>query len=152
MAMLASARGGQRLLGWRDWLAALLVVWIAPALLGAGLVGLGMLFGGPEFREAADAGASQALIVLFLLGYVLLFSPVLSWIGLLIALPLVWMLLRFGLAGWLNMASMGAIAGLLAAGAVQGFHPLLPMVFGTLAALGFRAMLRARKPQAFTPC
>jgi glucose-6-phosphate-specific signal transduction histidine kinase len=69
---------------------------------------------------------------------VLVLSPLFSWIGWLIALPPVWLALRFGWFGWLSAAAIGAAAGGVA-GEIAGTALALP--FGLVALVALRAVL-----------
>lgn len=54
----------------------------------------------------------QLLATLCVTGYILFFSPVLPWAGMLLALAPVWWLLRRG-AGWVGFAPLRLAAGAL---------------------------------------
>lgn len=149
MAVWRSQPAGDRLLNRRDWALASVVVWLGTVPLGLGLAGLAYL---------ASAGVSppdpvelpRLLVALYLLGYLLIFSPILSWVGVLLALAPVWWLLRNGAGGWGSFAALG-----LGAGGVAGalFHGVvIAAAWGLLAALCFRRILFLRRPGIFTSC
>jgi glucose-6-phosphate-specific signal transduction histidine kinase len=86
---------------------------------------------------------SEAALLVWALAYALLFSPVFSWIGWILALPAVTLALRFGWFGWLSAALIGAIAGAVAGEALQ--IEAAP-AFGLVALLCLRALLGRRLP------
>lgn len=75
--------------------------------------------------------------------YVLIFSPVFSWIGWVLALPVIWYLLRDGWFGWLSAALAGAVMGAIAGGFIDS-SAALP--FGLVALVALRAVLGWKLP------
>ncbi len=114
---------------WRVLLLWVGVLWLAPVL--AGIAGLAMfaLVG----TTLGDLGLG-----LWFFANALAFSPLFSWVGWLIALPPVWLALRFGGFGWLSAAAIGAAAGAVAAEVVQ---TALALHFGLGALVVLRAVL-----------
>lgn len=114
---------------WRSLLVSVGVLWIAPVLVGfAGLL-LFALFG----QTYGDYG-----LYVWFAANALTFSPLFSWVGWLIALPIIWLALAWGWFGWLPAAAIGALAG-SAAGALADTDIALP--FGIVALLALRAVL-----------
>lgn len=105
------------------------LLWIAPV--GLGLVGLALAV--PIGRLWAEPG-----LELWFIASALIFSPLYSWIGWLIALPPVMLALWQGWFGWAAALLIGAGSGLLA-GALADTEIALP--FGILALLVLRAVL-----------
>ena len=147
MAAWRSAPEGLRLVGGGAWAMAILGTWMLPALLGLGLAllatGLGSAFGE---RPGWLLGLHAA-------GWVLFFSPLLSWIGLIALAPLMALLLRRGRAGWLSAMAAGLLAGMLALVALSalagGMSAILVLPFAAGAALILRGLLAWRAPAAF---
>lgn len=110
------------------------VLWLAPLLVG--LIGLGM------FMAIGKTWADAGLGVWFVAN-ALFFSPLFSWIGWLIALPMVALALQRGWFGWGPAAGIGAAAGAMA-GAVADTEIALP--FGLIAVLILRAVLGRALP------
>jgi hypothetical protein len=131
MAAFRSAPRGDRRLGWRAWAAGLVVAWCAPAAAGLAGFGLGVAAGRLGATDAAlgTLGAS---------GWLLLFSPLASWIWLGLTAPLCWLWLRLGMAGWVNIGATGAAMGSLGAGAVAGLPAEAGMILGAAQALILR--------------
>ncbi len=82
------------------------------ALAACGLpvpLGMALVFVIPALPSPADAWA-------MILGTLLMFSPVLSWIGFAVAAPLQWLLLRRGWYGYGSAAALGLGIGAALAG------------------------------------
>jgi len=150
MAALRSAPGGDRRLGWRGWAAGLAGAWLLPSAMG--LLVMGAAFGVSRLLGAdlAANAAPEVLLALYFAGAMLFFSPMLSWVGLILLAPSAWMLMRLGLAGWLNMAGAGLMAGLVAGGMLSGVSTEVTGLFGTAAALVLRSLFRMISPEIFT--
>ena len=103
------------------WSAAAL--WVAPMLPGLGCLGAVMLVPG------------EPALALWAIGMALVFSPLLSWIGWVLALPAALWLVQRGGFGWGQAALVGSAAGALA-GQVVDSPAALP--FGILALLALR--------------
>lgn len=105
------------------------LLWIAPV--GLGLIG---------FLLAIAVGRlwAEPALVLWFVASGLIFSPLYSWIGWLIALTPVLLALRLGWFGWTVAVAIGAGSG-LAAGALADTEAALP--FGIAALLVLRAVL-----------
>lgn len=147
MAALRSAPRGDRSLGLGSWVVGLLTTWIAPSMIGLVLIALATALS--RGGVAQDAGW---LVGLLAAGWVLVFSPLLSWIGLVALAPLFWLLLRAGRAGWASSMAAGALAGLGAMVALtaigSGMAVLIVVPFGAVAALILRATLGWLAPGA----
>ncbi|MFN3954432.1 MAG: hypothetical protein ACK4LQ_08250 [Pararhodobacter sp.] len=135
--------------GWKGWVLSSLAVWLAPLPLGLGVLvlayGLGVLLSLDDMLDAA-----HPLVVVHVAGYLLFFSPLMSWLGLLLALPLAWFLVRRGWGGWASFAVLGLAAGTLAGALLPNFAPAVASAFGLLAALAFRWILFRLSPEIFT--
>lgn len=140
---------GRRGPGWGTIGLAAALVWGAPSVLGLGV--LGLAYGLSRATGTMEVGMDRhPLLMLFFAGYALLFSPLLSWIGIGLALgPAVW-LARRG-TGWAGFLALGLLAGTLAGAMVPGFATLIAAVYGGLAALAFRWALGRMEPEVFAP-
>jgi len=105
------------------------LLWIAPV--GLGLIGLALAV--PAGRFWAEPG-----LQLWFIASALIFSPIYSWIGWLIALPSVMLALWQGWFGWATALLIGAGSGLVA-GTLADTEISLP--FGMVALLVLRAVL-----------
>lgn len=132
MALLHSAP--QRPLPWGALALWIGVLWMVPVVIG--LLGLGLFMVIPT--TWAEAG-----LRLWFYANALLFSPLFSWIGWLIALPFVALALNRGWFGWAPAGLIGAAAGAMA-GAVADSEIALP--FGLVAVLALRAVLGRALP------
>ncbi|MCC5988521.1 MAG: hypothetical protein JJT95_12630 [Pararhodobacter sp.] len=148
MAAWRSAPDSGRELSFADWAIASVAVWLGALPLGAALVALAMAISAFLDLGPPD-GSTHPLILPFVIGYILFFSPMFSWIGLLLALPPVLLLLRKGAGGWASFALLGAVAGTLGGLMIPGFVTLIAAIHGTLAALAFRWILKIRRPTVF---
>lgn len=133
---LRSAPGGLVIVGSLRLVGTAVVLWILPGVIGAILLALiDTGAGGTAFRAWAFASA---------LGL----SPMFSWAGWLVALPLVALALHWGWFGWLPAALVGAFSGWLV-GFVAGTE--LAGAFGMVAVLAMRGLLGFTVPAAFDP-
>jgi hypothetical protein len=121
------------------WLCLLGIVgalWIAPLPVGVA----GMAMSGLSEQLNEDIATFVGFLAL-----ILVFSPLFSWVGWLIALPMVGLALARGRFGWLSAAAIGALAGAVAAVLVD-LVAVLVLPFGTLALLALRAVLGRLRP------
>ncbi len=149
MAVLRSAARGNRALRWGDWIFAYLTLWIAPLLLGMLLSALAILWRAPFKASGAAVPAEKIIAAVLGGGVFLMMIPVFSWIGLIISFPVVWLVLRAGLGGWLSFALGGIAMALLASAMLGGMAPEIPIVFGVISAVALRWILHRRCPEAF---
>lgn len=140
---------GNRQTLWLDWALPAVLVWLAPLPIG-GVVVLANYLLSMAFGLATSGEAAHPLAVTFFLGYVLFFSPMLSWAGVLVALAPAWVLLRLGLGGWASFMFVGLMAGAMAGSFFQGFHFAASAAYGMFAALAFRWLMMRRNPAIFT--
>lgn len=105
-------------------------LWGAPCVLGWMLAAFAMSTNGVMSAEAQ--------LSLYGIVYLLIFSPIFSWVGWLLAAPLVWFLLRDGWFGWGNAGAVGLIVGMVASGLV-GTTAAVP--FAIIATLALRGVL-----------
>jgi hypothetical protein len=106
------------------------VLWGAPCVMGWMLAAVLM--------ASKSVVPAEVQLTLFGMVYLLVFSPLFSWVGWLLALPLIWFLLRDGWFGWVCAALIGLVVGTVAGGLVDS-SAALP--FGVVALLGLRALL-----------
>lgn len=150
MSAFRSAPRGDRLVGWRDWAAGLVLAWVAPAAMGLAVLGLALALGRSGAPVEPVRGASM-LLSLHGAGWLMLVSPLLSWLGLVLLVGPAWVLLRLGLAGWVNMAAAGMAAGALAGGTIPGFVPEVAALFGAAGGAILRMVWGWTVPAALVP-
>ena len=148
MALWRSVPGGDARIGWRGWTLAALAVWLVPLPLGLAVLGLAHL--AEALGLSNDGAGMHPLAVVHVLGFILLFSVTLSWLGVLIALLPAWALLRLGWGGWASFAALGLVAGAAAGSLLHGFVPGLGPAHGLFAALFFRWIIYRIAPGIFT--
>ena len=112
-------------LRWPVLLASVAALWLAPIAVGRMGLGLFFVFG----KVWADLGLG-----VWFVANALTFSPLFSWIGWLIALPMIWLALGRGWFGWAAAALIGAAAGAIA-GELAATELALPFGFAALLAL-----------------
>ena len=100
---------------------------LAVVLIGLPLLGLGLSW---LFEGAASAGGAG--LVFYSIAQMLAYSPLVSWIGLILGIPLVYAAIRRGYGGWLVTMAIGALVGCVV---------LLGAVWVALAAPGLRVAL-----------
>jgi len=151
MAAFYSAGRGERALTWRDWLAGYAATWIVPVPLGLMMLVLPLLYMWPFEALGWPIPAHDPVSYVFGLGWVVLFTPMLSWIGILISVPIVWSVLRMGLGGWVNFLFGGALMGALAASMLDGMHALFPALVGAFSGVICRIVFCWLRPEVFDP-
>lgn len=149
MAAWRSRPKGDQLTSWKDWAIASVAVWLGAAPIGLILLALAYLLSA-VLGLSSDPEAAHPLAVLYILGFVLFFSPVMAWAGVLVALGPAWWLLRLGAGGWASFAALGLGAGALGGSFFQGFAPGIAAMHGLLAGLAFRWVLFRLRPAIFT--
>ena len=137
---MAALRSTPLQAGWRPLLLAGAAVWALPVPVGAGLLMLALALGQLTGLDGTGAPV-HPLVAIHLTGWVMLFSPVLSWLGLLPALPVAGWMLRSGRGGWASFALLGLLAGVVGSWMAPGFSSLVAALWGLLAALVFRKMV-----------
>ena len=138
MSALRSAPRGHAIAGWGAVAIAFAAAWVAPVLPGALMLGLA-----PRLLSGDLALAAMAI------GTAFVFSPLYSWIGLVIALPMVVGLMSQGRFGWAMALAAGLAAGVLATPLVGGLGPLVAPMMGAAMLSVLHAVLRAARPAAF---
>ena len=151
MAVFRSAGQGDRALRWRDWLVGYGATWVLPVPVGLIMTVVAILYRWPFDALGRDIPVEPVASYAFGLGMVLMMLPMFSWLGLLLSVPIVWVVLRLGLGGWLSFAIGGGTTGALAAAALGDMAAPVPMGVGVLSALFFRQILRWLRPEAFAP-
>ncbi len=151
MALFRSARRGDRAIGWRDWLVAYGAVWTLPVPVGLTVAIIAMLWRWPFETMGWPVAADAASAYVFGLGMVMIFVPAFSWLGLLLSVPVVWLVMRLGLGGWASYAMGGGAMGAVSAGALGGMALPAPVALGVLSALALRITLRWMRPELFNP-
>ena len=108
MAVLRSAPGGNRLPSARLWIVAYVGAWIAPMPIGLAMVGVPLFFLWAFEALGVTPPLESVVKLVFGIGWLVLFAPALSWMGLLLSIPIVWVLLRLGYGGRALFALCGA--------------------------------------------
>lgn len=134
---------GHRLVPWHAHVIACLAVVIGLPLAGAGLI---FLAGG--LIDMPGMPVEQLGVATFV-GVMLLYSPVFTAIGMACAIPLAWLALRQGHAGWASAALSGAILGYVLYTLPGGTSGVIGAGFGTLIGLVYWGVLRLSSPAAF---
>ncbi len=147
MSFWRSARDGRRATAPRDWIAVSLVTWIAPIPLGLIMLGVPVML--MWLLESLSLATPSAVSLTFGLGWIVLFAPALSWLGLVLALPAIWLILRNGWGGWGSFAMGGLAIGWVAAGLLDGMHAVAPMAFGLFHGLIWRLAMGLLRPEVF---
>ena len=135
---LRSAPGGLALVGLPRLLGTAVALWILPAVIGAVLL------------QIVDTGSGDMSFRAWAFASALGLSPLFSWAGWLVGLPLVALALRAGWFGWLPAALIGAFAGWLV-GQAAGVEAGGPGIFGLVVMVALRALLGRAVPAAFDP-
>ncbi|MDO9526403.1 MAG: hypothetical protein Q7J57_12855 [Gemmobacter sp.] len=138
MSAWRSRSGGHRLVGWSDLAIAALTAWVAPMVPGLALMALAPIL------------PNEAALFASALGLALAFSPIASWVGLIIGVPLSVLCLAKGRFGWAVAPLVGLVSGAFAA-QVVGVGDGIAGPLGAVAAVVFRAVLAGMKPVAFQP-
>lgn len=123
--------------GWVALLLSGLAVWLLPVPVGVLLLTLAMGLGAGLGLDGTG-GDLHPLLALHIAGWVFLFSPMLSWIGLIAAIPAAAWLVWRGWAGWVSFALLGLGSGTLAGSLVPGFATVIAALWGLMAAIVFR--------------
>ncbi|MDP2080881.1 MAG: hypothetical protein U0934_02015 [Pseudotabrizicola sp.] len=113
---------------WRDLLTAAVAAVLLPS--GLGIVCLGI------FSLVQQIMPATAGISLWVIGTALMLSPILSLVGMILALPVASLLIRLGWFGWVPAAATGLVIGGVI-GAMMDFAP------GALAGAAIVLILRA---------
>lgn len=143
MAAFRSAPRGERHLGWGAWAVALVGAYGAPPAFGLAVLAMAALM--------RRAGATEVALTLLQSAGLLIVSAWVSWVWLLLLLPLASGLLRLGLAGWANMAAAGAAAGSLGGAMIPSLGPQTGAVLGAASALILRMIWGWFAPSALDP-
>jgi hypothetical protein len=149
MAALASAVRGDRLMTLRDWLVSYGAAWIMPVPVGLAMLVLPTLYRWPFEVLGRAIPAENLVALIFGTGWIVLFAPMLPWIGLCLSVPLVWFVLRVGLGGWAVFALGGGAVGAVSGQILDGMHPLFPALIGSATALCARMILTWVRPTIF---
>lgn len=149
MRLWRSAHNGQRALNLRDWVAVSVLTWLTPIPLGLLLIAVARV---SIFGASVLGGTSPSVVAtVYATGLIVVYIPFLSWIGLIPALPIVWLALRLGLGGWGSFALGGMGIGWFLAGIPDGVPPYPLMAAGMFHALIWRWMMGRFRPAAFEP-
>lgn len=155
-------RAGPSVAGWRPMIFATILTFLMVPLIGAILFGIGLGIGGIGFAQgfAQGKGTAQGPVselvaglgeTFAFLGAVLFFSPLLSWIGLLLGIGVGAYAAQKGYAGWANAALFGGgLAFLVALFVMPGVQNLLLQLSigfaGVVAGLTFWAVIWSQYP------
>lgn len=142
----------------RSWLIAAGVAWIAAPVLGLVLLALGTLALGLVQTGARPSAAATALGWVYGAGFALVWTPMFSWIGMVLAMPLAMRLVRGGRVGLAGFALLGLAVGALcgagiaaaAGGTAVGVWAGFGALAGLVGALVFRSALFRLEPEIFT--
>jgi len=142
----------------RSWLIAAGVAWLAAPVLGLVLLALGTLALGLVQTGAQPSTAARVLGWVYGAGFALVWTPMFSWIGMVLAVPLAMRLVRAGRVGLAGFALLGLAVGALcgagltaaAGGTAVGFWAGFGALAGLVAALPFRWALFRLEPEIFT--
>lgn len=138
MSLLFSTPEGYGLLRFRGLLIALLTTWLLPSVLALLALGAQKLLNSPSWGDG--------FLLLWATSYLLLMSPALSWLGLMLAAPLVAILMDRGWFGWIPALLLGLLCGGVTA-YLMGHE--LAISFGAFLLLAMRAILGRLCPAAF---
>jgi len=138
MSLLWSAPDGYGFVRFRGLVIGLAVAWLLPGLVAALALGIQYLIGAPNW--------GPDWLLLWATSTLVAISPLLSWLGLILAAPFVAMLLDRGWFGWLPALLTGlAVGGLMA----YLMGTMLALSFGAALMLILRAALGRIAPAAF---
>ena len=145
--MFRSALRGDGLIPWRDWLAVTLLAWLAPPILGVALLLTHLVL----IAAAGLFGATlpESVAGFFAFSLIAVFAPILSWIGFLVALPIILLVLRQGWGGWGSFVLGGLTVGALIAFLIGGGSELVVVPIGVLSALTWRWAMGRLRPEFF---
>ncbi len=138
MSLLLSRPEAYAFVRFRGLMLGLIITWLLPAVAALLALAVPYLADTPSRGEAGlMAWAASVLLVL---------SPVLSWLGLVLAAPFVAMLLDRGWFGWIPATALG-----LACGGVMAWlmGQMLALSFGAALLVVLRAILGRLYPAAF---
>lgn len=138
MSLLGSVPGGYGLLRLRGLARGLLWAWLLPSL----LAGMALLIQNILNTQSWGDGA----LMLWAGSYLVLISPALSWLGLILAAPIIAVLMNRGWFGWLPAPLLGLALG---AGIGQIFSFPWAGAFGAVQLLLLRGLLGQICPRAF---
>lgn len=137
MSLIGSAPHGYERLGFRRLSVALLVVWLLPSVVAALALGAQKLLGMPQW--------GGRYLLLWASTFLMLLSPVLSWLGLILAAPIVAVLMDRGWFGWIPALLLGVAAGTVIA-LLMGHG--MAISFGAMLLVMLRAMIGWLEPEA----
>jgi hypothetical protein len=138
MSLLFSAPDGYASLRFRGLLLGLIIAWLLPSSVAAMALAVQWLLGTPAMGDG--------FLMLWAGSYLLLISPALSWLGLVLAAPLVAILMDRGWFGWIPALMLGILCGGVTA--VLMGH-VVAVSFGAALLVILRGVLGRICPQAF---
>lgn len=138
MFLLYSRPDGYDLLRFRGLLAGLVLVWLLPSAVA--LMALAV-----QYLANTTASGELGLMV-WATSILLLASPLLSWLGLVLAAPFVAMLMDRGWFGWIPATLLGLLCGGVVAYLMEN---TLALSFGAMLLVALRAVLGRLYPAAF---
>lgn len=134
--------------GWPLWRP--LLAGLVAALVGAVLLGAALLTVHSALQVLGPSGLAMSVLEGF--GFMTLYSPMISWVGLLVALPAAGVALRQGRAGWLMAVGVGVPVGAVIYSLIAGTWTealVIGGVFGAELAMLFWLGMRLTAPAAF---
>ena len=138
MPLLYSRPDGFDILRFRGLLLGLVITWLLPSVVA--LVALGV-----QYLANTTAMGELGLMV-WAASILLLASPLLSWLGLVLAAPFVAMLMDRGWFGWIPATALGLLCGGVVAYLMEN---ALAISFGAALLVSLRAILGRLYPAAF---
>lgn len=137
MSLLRSAPNGYERLGFRGLALSVLVTWLAPSVVAVLALGVQKLLGTPSWGDR--------YLLLWASTYLMILSPILSWLGLILAAPIVAAMMDRGWFGWIPALVLGVAAGCVIA--VLMGHAVA-ISFGAMLLIMLRGMIGWLKPEA----
>ncbi len=138
MSLLHSRPEGYEFMRFRGLLTGLVIVWLLPSAVA--LLALAVQY-------LADTPARGELgLVIWAASVLLLASPLISWLGLVLAAPFVAMLMDRGWFGWIPATALGLLCGGVVAYLMDN---ALGLSFGAMLLVSFRAIAGRLYPAAF---
>ena len=140
MSLLYSRPDGYEALHFRGLLLGLVITWLLPSAVALAALAVQYL--------ANTTALGELGLMVWAASILLLVSPLISWLGLVLAAPFVAMLMDRGWFGWIPATALGLLCG----GAVAYLMDhALALSFGAALLVSLRAILGRLYPTAFDP-
>lgn len=138
MSLLYSRPEGYEFMRFRGLLTGLVIVWLLPSAVALLALAVQYLANTPARGELG--------LMTWAASVLLLASPLLSWLGLVLAAPFVAMLMDRGWFGWIPATALGLLCGGVVAWLMGN---ALGLSFGAMLLVSFRAVAGRLYPAAF---